>query len=37
MTNTVNEFDVHGAVHLGNVCFIQVQLDVQCILYFFRR
>jgi hypothetical protein len=22
-------FDVCGSVHLGNICFIQIQLDVQ--------
>jgi hypothetical protein len=24
-----NEFDVCGSVHLGKICFIRIQLDVQ--------
>jgi hypothetical protein len=29
------KFDVCSSVHLGNICLIQVQLDVHYILYFF--
>jgi hypothetical protein len=31
---SVNEFDVHGSVHLGNIMFkFQLDVPVMCILY----
>jgi hypothetical protein len=35
VNNKIITFDVCGSVHLGNVCLIQVQLDIHYILYFF--